>query len=188
MANCARVRAGASISGQSESLPMTTPTSGLPLILMASLAGASLGRAGGAQIGGAGGPSGARGCPPVGRVSPPGHRNGAQGASCRRRAGQYYAAFGPAPAAFRCGPTLTVAVSSVLPLAEVTRSAAGPLAERIDVVAECPVRQDGDMAYLPPGPRRLAIQVHLDGGIGGHSLPVPPLAFRVPAGQPPAPP
>jgi len=55
---------------------------------MASLAGAPLGRAGGAQNRGAGGVS-----------SPPGHRNGAWAASCRRRAGQHFAAFGPAAAA-----------------------------------------------------------------------------------------
>src|SRR5215472_19301986 len=65
-------------------------------VLMASLAvrraggaaaSTSLDRAGGAQNGtSGGGPS-------------PGHRNGPRGASCRRRARQYCAAFGPAAAA-----------------------------------------------------------------------------------------
>ncbi len=43
----------------------------------ASLAGASLGRTGGAQSNGAGGTWGSGGVPRDGRVSPPGHRNGA---------------------------------------------------------------------------------------------------------------
>src|SRR5229473_1393249 len=51
-----------------------------------------------------------------GGSSPPGHRNGPGGASCRRHAGQHYAAFGPAPAAPRVSSRrLTVGVSPGLP-------------------------------------------------------------------------
>src|ERR1035438_2319941 len=105
MPNSASVSAAGSITGQSESLPMTAPTSGLPLI------------------------------------------------------------------------------GSVLPFAQVARRVTGPLAERIDVVAEHGIGQRRDVSYLPPGPDGLAVQVHVAAGIGAHHVRVPRVHVTARAGR-----